>query len=105
LDVNVGERGGNLSGGQRQSVAVARAFLVNSPIILMDEPTNSMDYTTEMRVIANLKEATKDKTTIVITHKPSILEIVDRIIVFDNGSIVIDGKKEDVLAKLGGNRK
>lgn len=105
LDVNVGERGGNLSGGQRQSVAVARAFLVDSPIVLMDEPTNSMDYATEMKVIANLKESTRDKTTIVITHKPSILEIVDRIIVFDNGTIALDGKKEDVLAKLGGNRK
>lgn len=105
LDVNVGERGANLSGGQRQSVAVSRAFLVESPIVLMDEPTNSMDFTTEMKVINNLKDAVKDKTTLIITHKPTILEIVDRIIVFDNGRIVLDGKKEDVLAKLGGNRK
>ncbi|MGE4498415.1 MAG: type I secretion system permease/ATPase, partial [Deferribacterales bacterium] len=105
LDVNVGERGSNLSGGQRQSVAVSRAFLVESPIVLMDEPTNSMDYSTETKVIANLKEATKGKTTILITHKPGILEIVDRLIVMDNGTVVLDGRKEDVLAKLGGGRK
>jgi ATP-binding cassette subfamily C protein LapB len=105
LDLNVGERGSNLSGGQRQSVAVGRAFIVDSPIVLLDEPTNSMDFTSEKRVIDQLKEATKDKTTIVITHKPTILEIVDRIIVFDNGSVVMDGSKNEVLAKLGGKGK
>jgi ATP-binding cassette subfamily C protein LapB len=105
LDLNVGEKGSNLSGGQRQSVGIARAFIAESPIVLMDEPTNSMDHATEMRVIENLKEATKDKTVIVITHKPSILEIVDRIIVFDNGTVVADAPKEEVLVKLGGGRK
>jgi ATP-binding cassette subfamily C protein LapB len=64
-----------------------------------------MDFTSEKRVIDQLKEATKDKTTIVITHKPTILEIVDRIIVFDNGSVVMDGSKNEVLAKLGGKGK
>lgn len=104
LDLFVGERGANLSGGQRQSVAVARAMLTESPIVLLDEPTNSMDFTTEAKVIQNLKKATEGKTTIVITHKPSILAIVDRLIVMDSGRIVMDGPKNEILQKLGKNR-
>jgi len=104
LDLFVGERGANLSGGQRQAVAVARAMLVDSPIVLMDEPTNSMDFTTEAKVIQNLRKATEGKTTIVITHKPSILAIVDRLIVMEGGHIVMDGPKNEVLQKLGKNR-
>ena len=102
MDLQVGERGLNLSGGQRQSVALARSFIHDSPIVLLDEPTNSMDYNTEMHVIANLKKVTRKKTTIIITHKPTILEVVDRLIVMDNGRVVMDGSKEDVIAKLGG---
>jgi ATP-binding cassette subfamily C protein LapB len=102
MDLQVGERGLNLSGGQRQSVALARGFIHDSPIVLLDEPTNSMDYNTEMHVIANLKKVTRKKTTIIITHKPTILEVVDRLIVMDNGRVVMDGSKEDVIAKLGG---
>jgi len=105
MDLQVGERGFSLSGGQRQSVAVAMGFIDSSPIVLLDEPTNAMDFNTELKVIKNLKEATKGKTTIVITHKPSILEIVDRLLVMDNGSIVMDGPKQKVLAKLGGKAK
>jgi ATP-binding cassette subfamily C protein LapB len=104
LDLSVGERGNNLSGGQRQAVGIARGFLVDSPIVLLDEPTNSMDFTTERKVIKKLRDATKGKTTIVITHKPSILEIVDRIIVMDKGEVVLDGPKAEVLAKLGGKK-
>lgn len=102
MDMQVGERGFNLSGGQRQSVALARCFLEQSTIVLLDEPTNAMDFNTEMQVIANLKKAITDSTTVVITHKPAILDIVDRIIVMDNGSIVMDGPKHEILAKLGG---
>ncbi len=104
LDLQVGERGLNLSGGQRQSVAVARAFLEESPIVLLDEPTNSMDFNTELKVIDNLREATKGKTTIIITHKPAILDIVDRIIVLEGGNLVMDGPRTEILAKLGGKR-
>lgn len=104
LDLFVGERGANLSGGQRQAVAVARAMLVDSPIVLMDEPTNSMDFTTEAKVIQNLRKATEGRTTIVITHKPSILAIVDRLVVMDGGQIVMDGPKNEVLSKLGKSR-
>ncbi len=102
MDLQVGERGFNLSGGQRQSVAIARCFVTNSSIVLLDEPTNAMDFNTEVRVIANLKTKIQDKTTIIITHKPTILDIVDRIIVMDNGCVVMDGPKQEILAKLGG---
>ncbi|MCP3900748.1 MAG: type I secretion system permease/ATPase [Desulfobacteraceae bacterium] len=102
LDLQVGERGANLSGGQRQSVAIARSFISKSPIALLDEPTNSIDFTTETLIINNLKEATKRQTAIVITHKPTILSVVDRIIVIDNGAILMDGPKTEILAKLQG---
>lgn len=102
LDLQVGERGLKISGGQRQSVALARAFIKKNPIILLDEPTNAMDHNTEMKVIENLKTATKGRTTIIITHKPSILIVVDRLIVIDDGVLVMDGPKDEILAKLGG---
>lgn len=102
MDLQVGERGFNISGGQRQSVAVARAFITKSPIVLLDEPTNAMDFNTETKVINNLAKGTKGNTTIIITHKPSILAVVDRLIVMDDGAIVMDGPKDEVLAKLGG---
>lgn len=102
MDLQVGERGYNISGGQRQSIALARAFISKRPIVLLDEPTNAMDFNTEVKVINNLKQATKDKTTIIITHKPSILTIVDRLLVMDDGALVMDGPKDEILAKLGG---
>lgn len=102
MDLQVGERGSHISGGQRQSIAIARAFIKESPIILLDEPTNAMDHNTEMKVIDNLKNVTEGKTTIIVTHKPSILAIVDRLLVIDDGRVVMDGPKDEVLAKLGG---
>ena len=102
MDLQVGERGFNVSGGQRQSIALARAFIVESPIILLDEPTNAMDYNTEMKVISNLREAIQDKTVLIITHKPSILNLVDRLLVMDDGMLVMDGPKDEVMARLGG---
>jgi len=102
MDLQVGERGRNISGGQRQSIALARAFITESPIVLLDEPTNAMDYNTEIKVINNLSESTRGKTSIIITHKPSILAIVDRLLVMDDGMLVMDGPKDEILAKLGG---
>ena len=102
MDLQVGERGASLSGGQRQSVALARCFIDDTPLVLLDEPTNAMDFNTELQVISNLKQVTQGKTTVIITHKPSILEVVDRIIVMHNGSVAMDGPKAEVLAKLGG---
>lgn len=97
----IGERGMD-SGGQRQSIGIARALLFESPIVLMDEPTNAMDQPSEARLIANLKNYIEDKTAIFITQKNTLLEIVDRVIVMHEGKIYLDGPKKDVLAKLAG---
>lgn len=102
FDLPVGERGDGISGGQKQSIAVARAFLLDFPIMLLDEPTNFMDNTTETRLEKSLKENLKNKTTVLVTHKSSLLNIVDRLIVIDNGRVVLDGPKNEVLAKLSG---
>lgn len=103
FEMQVGERGEGLSGGQRQSIALARALVQPSPILLLDEPTNMMDSTTENKLIKNLKTYLEDKTTIVVTHKTSLLALVDRVIVMDEGRIVMDGPKEQIMAKLRGD--
>ena len=100
LDMIVGERGQNLSGGQRQSIALARALLTDPPILVLDEPSSSMDNTTEMRMKQQLKERCKDKTIVLVTHKASMLDLVDRLIVVDNGKVVADGPKAQVHAAL-----
>lgn len=100
FDMPVGERGAFLSGGQRQSIAIARAILQNYPIVLLDEPTSAMDSSTEAQFVKNIKEYIKDKTMILVTHKTSLLYLVDRIIVMEDGQVVLDGKKEYVIDKL-----
>ncbi|WOG28360.1 type I secretion system permease/ATPase [Endozoicomonas sp. 8E] len=100
MDMIVGERGQNLSGGQRQSIALARALLMDPPILVLDEPSSSMDNTTELRVKEQLKKQCKDKTIVLVTHKASMLELVDRLILVDNGKIVADGPKDQVHAAL-----
>jgi len=99
-DLIVGERGDGLSGGERQAVTLARAILSKPSILLLDEPTNSMDELTESKFKNNLKNIIEDKTLIVVTHKPSILSLVDRIIVVEDGRIVADGPKEQIISKL-----
>lgn len=96
----VNEGGTSLSGGQRQSIGVARALLLPAPIYLFDEPTNAMDSSTEMTLIQRLKANTIQNTMIVVTHKMSILQLVDRLIVLDNGRIIADGHKDTVLEAL-----
>ncbi|MCZ2723400.1 type I secretion system permease/ATPase [Marinomonas sp. 15G1-11] len=100
LDSSVGERGALLSGGQRQSIAIARAMLFDPPILILDEPTASMDNTTETRMKRRLIDAGKDKTLILITHKASMLDMVDRLIVMDNGRLIADGPKAQVHEAL-----
>ena len=100
FDMQVGERGEGLSGGQRQTIAVARAMLLDPPILLFDEPTSSMDNASEERLKLRLKENIGDKTLILVTHRASLLELVDRIIVLDNGRIIADGPKPQVLEAL-----
>ena len=97
-DLVVGERGEGLSGGERQSVTLARALVSDPKILIMDEPTNSMDKQTETQFINRIKTVIKDKTLIVVTHKMALLSLVDRVIIVDNGKIVADGPKEKVLA-------
>jgi len=100
FDMPVQERGEGLSGGQRQSIAIARALLLSPPIMLMDEPSNAMDNNTEAELKNKLKDVVKDKTLILITHRASLLELVDRLIILDNGEIIADGPKEQVLEAL-----
>jgi len=96
----VGEGGGGLSGGQKQAIAIARALLSDPPILLMDEPTNSMDNTTEEAFKHRLAEIVKDKTLILVTHRAPLLDFVNRLLVLDNGRIVADGTKDEVLEAL-----
>jgi ATP-binding cassette subfamily C protein LapB len=96
----IGENGDGLSGGQRQLVALARTLLARPSLLLMDEPTSAMDTQTEAVFIGNLAQATAGQTLVVVTHRPSLLALVDRIIVVDAGKIVADGPKERVLAAL-----
>lgn len=101
-DMPVGEMGALLSGGQRQLVALARCLITRPQLLLMDEPTSSMDAQAEVSFIKHLKTALQDQTLVVVTHRPALLDVVDRIIVVDNGRIVADGPKAQVLAALAG---
>ncbi|MCG9553174.1 type I secretion system permease/ATPase [Vibrio sp. Isolate31] len=100
LERQVGEGGALLSGGQRQSVAIARAFLGRPPVLLMDEPTSAMDNRSEMHIKHQLSQLLPSETLILITHKTSMLDVVDRIIVMEKGSIIADGPKTQVLSDL-----
>ncbi len=99
-DMPVGERGGALSGGQRQAVALARALLHEPSILVLDEPSNSMDNASEDYLRRQLKSYAKQKTLLMVTHKMSLLDLVDRLIVIDGGKIVADGPKDSVLEAL-----
>ena len=100
FDMLVGERGESLSGGQRKCVALARAVISDPPILLMDEPTGSMDHSTEVAVKQQLQDYVKGRTWVVVTHRNSLLEMVDRIIVIDNGKLVADGPRDSVIQAL-----
>ncbi|RJF34652.1 type I secretion system permease/ATPase [Pseudoalteromonas gelatinilytica] len=100
FDMQVGEQGRLLSGGQRQAIGIARALLNDPPILLMDEPTSALDHNSESKIIKNIKRSCQEKTLIVVTHRTSLLELVDRVIVLDNGKVVADGPKSQVLSAL-----
>ncbi len=104
LDMQVGERGQMLSGGQRQCVLLARAMLLDPPILLLDEPTSSMDNSSEQRFLQRLATILPGKTLIFITHKTALLVLVNKLIVMDQGQVVTQGDKENVLAELQGNK-
>ncbi|MGR5058518.1 type I secretion system permease/ATPase [Vibrio rotiferianus] len=100
LERQVGEGGAMLSGGQRQAVTIARAFLGRPPVLLMDEPTSAMDNRSEMQIKHQLAQLKPAETLILITHKTSMLDVVERIIVMEKGSIIADGPKAQVLNDL-----
>ncbi len=100
FDMTVGERGESLSGGQRKSVALARGVIQEPSLLLMDEPTGSMDHSTEMAVKQQLAAFVEGRTWLVVTHRNSLLEMVDRIIVIDNGKLVADGPRDSVIKAL-----
>ncbi len=97
----VGERGVKLSGGERQRVAIARAFLADAPILVLDEATSSLDVETEAQVQAATEELMAGRTTIVIAHRLSTIRSADRILVFEEGRIVEEGRHADLLARGG----
>jgi len=105
FDLMVGERGEGLSGGERQSVTLARALISNPNIIMLDEPTNSMDKQTEQAFIRKIEKIIQDKTVVIVTHKTSLLHLVDRVIIVENGQIAFDGPKEEVFNKPRGTKK
>jgi len=100
FDMLIGERGDSLSGGQRQSVAVARAMINDPPILLLDEPSSNMDHQSEALLKERLRAAGTGKTMLLITHRTSLLDLVDRLIVMDRGRIVADGPKAQVIEAL-----
>ena len=100
FDLNVGERGESLSGGQRQAIAVARALLLDPPILVLDEPTSAMDNGAENRLKQRLAQSTENKTVLLVTHRASLLSLIERLIVMDGGQIVADGPREQVLKAL-----
>lgn len=99
-ELQVGERGLQLSGGQRQNVALGRALLLDPPILLLDEPTSSLDNASEERIKRMLAEESKNKTLLLVTHRASMLSLVDRLVIVDRGRIVADGPKESVMEAL-----
>ena len=99
-DLKLVDRGEGLSGGQRQSIAIARALAGKPPIVVMDEPSSAMDAQTEADLIARLKEELAGRSLVVVTHRQPLLALVDRIVILDRGKIVADGPRDKVLEKL-----
>lgn len=100
LDKAIGEGGRQISGGQRQAILLARALLNDPPILVMDEPTSNMDNRSESLIKQELSRLGPETTLILITHKTSLLDVVNRVIVMEQGQIVADGPKEQVLQQL-----
>ena len=105
LDTEVPEGGESVSGGQRQLIALTRMLIGNSKVLLLDEPTASMDEGTERHILNTLHQnLTKEQTLVVVTHKPALLSLVDRIVIMTEKGIVADDKKEAVLKMLENNK-
>ncbi len=105
FDMPVRERGDGISGGQRQSIGVARAFVLNAPIMVLDEPVKSIDENTSVKLLRNIAQNTAGVTLLVSTHSMNTLKVVQRVIVLDRGRVLADGPKQEVMAKLTGNER
>lgn len=99
-DLMLADRGEGLSGGQRQSISIARALAGRPPILIFDEPTSAMDQTTEGQLIQRLDVELKGRTFVLITHRPALLQLVERIMLIDGGKVVSDGPRDQMLAQL-----
>ena len=104
-ELEVGENGENLSTGQKHLVALARALVDDPKVLVLDEPTTGLDIGLENQVIKNLQPIVEDKTLILITHRYSALKLVDRVIVINDGKVVADGKRDDILRALQGEKQ
>src|SRR6266702_2118020 len=97
----VGERGGQLSVGQRQRIGIARAFLKNAPVLLLDEPTSALDPATEAAIMETIKELMRGRTTLIATHRLATIHNLDQIIVLDHGRIIEQGRGPELIARGG----
>ena len=104
FDMLIGERGESLSGGQRQEVAIARAVLMDPPVLFFDEPTSAMDFTTEAAFKERVRRFAAHKTMVIVTHRSSLIDLATRMIVVDDGRIVADGPREKVVQALQSGR-
>jgi subfamily B ATP-binding cassette protein MsbA len=98
-DTLIGERGAKLSLGQRQRISIARAFLKNTPLLVLDEPTSALDVETETSIKASLKELTQGRTTIIISHRMSLIDIADKIIAIDDGHVTEVSAVKEFIGK------
>ena len=105
LDMPLGEDGLGLSGGQKQIVSLARLTLRHPRVVLLDEPTTGLDEQTEQQALGVLAQWARDKTVVVVTHRLQVLPMVNRVVVVDNGRVVIDGPRDAVIAKLRENEE
>ena len=104
FDMLIGERGASLSGGQRQGVAIARAVLLDPQVLLLDEPTSSMDFTSESHFKESLRRLIQHKTLVIVTHRLSLIDLAERMIVIDDGKVVADGPRQQVVDSLQAGR-
>jgi ATP-binding cassette subfamily B protein len=97
-DTVIGEKGIKLSGGQRQRIAIARALVVDPRVLILDDATASVDATTESRIRDGLREAMRDRTTIIIAHRLSTIALADEVVVLDGGRVVFHGPQDEARA-------
>jgi ATP-binding cassette subfamily B protein len=97
-DSMVGERGYTLSGGQRQRIAIARALLVNPPILVLDDATSAVDVTVEQQIHTSLRELMRGRTTVIVAHRLSTISLADRVVLMERGRVIADGTHASLLA-------